>query len=437
MLRTPGGSSHGGDASRQDSAVITAFLSAGYKPEDIYITFLNSARGRNASERKPGHVEDYIQRTIEKALGFLNSKPNDHLDIDFSKPRKSTTVAGLVISMGNEVEVEKVHWVWPGYIPAGKLTLLAGDPGMGKSTIVCDLLARISKGTYLPSGERSITGTSLVASAEDSAEDTIVPRLIASNADLKRVGVIREVREEGEIENETRYLMFPRDLKILREVLIAKGVRVLVIDPLNAFIDKGTDTYKDQDMRLILHPLESIAEETGTAIVIVAHLTKKEDTSTLYRVGGSIGFIGASRSVLAVTALDDGTRVLYSLKSNLSMRPPSLSYETKQVRKEMTATNQWLGEKTLSSSSIRWLGEVDFNPFTKKKDTTPDSKIVEESSDFLRQVLEGEGEVATDLLYKEAKEAVISKSHLNKSKTTLGIKSIKKNGSWYWSWPEN
>ena len=436
LLSEAGGSSHGGDYSRQDSAVITSMLSAGFSPEDIYATFAASKRGKHAAERKEGHLEDYVKRTIEKAAGYLKSKaPLDKVSVNFARTRNTQPGAGLVISMGHQVEVEKPKWLWPGYIPAGKLTILAGDPGMGKSTIVLDILSRISKGTFLPSGNRGVTGMSLICSAEDSAEDTIVPRLIAADANLEKIGIIREVRDDAD-DDETRFLSLPRDLELLRETLVEKGCRVLVIDPLNAFLEKGTDTYKDQDMRRVLHPLEAIAEESGTAILVVAHLTKKEDTGALYRIGGSIGFIGAARSVLSVSRLEDDTRVLYSLKCNLTVRPPSLSYETKQVRRiSGNGHGTWMGDQEVHSSGIRWLGEVDFNPLAKTANKS-DSKMDMEATDFLREVLQEAGEMETTQLYKESRIAGVSRPALNKVKQELGIKAIKKHDAWYWKWPE-
>jgi archaellum biogenesis ATPase FlaH len=436
LLDEPGGSSHGGDFSRQDSAVITALLSAGHSSEDALATFKSSARGRHALERKAGHYEDYLKRTVEKAVGYLKSKKgSDKVSINFAKEKKNSEGFGLIISMGHEVEVEKIRWIWPGYIPAGKLTIIAGDPGMGKSTIVCDLVSRISRGTFLPSGNRGVTGMSLIASAEDAASDTIVPRLISAGADLQKVGIIREVRD-GDDAEDTHFLSFPRDLDLLRQTLIDRGCRVLIIDPLNAFLEKGTDTYKDQDMRRVLHPLESIAEESGTSILVVAHLNKKEDTSTLYRIGGSIGFIGAARSVLAVARMDDDTRVLYSLKNNVAVRPPSLSYETKQVRRVSgNGHGTWLGEQVVNSSGIRWLGEVDFNPLSKTANKTG-GKCDEEASEFLRVVLQEAGEMESSQIFREARIAGISKPSLTKLKLELGIKAVKKHDAWYWKWPE-
>lgn len=436
MLADPGGSSHGGDFSRQDSAVITSILTAGFTAGDAYVTFVSSARGRHAAERKSGHFDDYVQRTIQKAVSFHSKnghvEKSETVSVDFGKRHKTPEGEGIITMKASEIETEKTHWVWKDYIPSGKITILAGDPGMGKSTIALDLLSRISCGTVLPSGGRSISGTCIIASAEDAAEDTITPRLIVARANLGRIEIVKEVR----IEDELRYLTFPRDLERLKQVIVKKGVRIFVIDPLNAFLEKGTDTYKDQDVRSVLGPMEAIAEETGAAILIIAHLNKKEDSSTLYRVGGSIGFIGAARSVLAVTTAQtkNATKVLYSLKSNLSKKPPALAYETRAAKREREGT-EWLGESKISSSLIRWKGEVDFDP--SKGSVTEADKAENEAEDFLRQVLTDGAEVSAETIYAEAKLAGIARAQLIRTKSDLGIQLKKKrDGKWYWKWED-
>lgn len=432
LLSNAGGTSHDGDFSRQDSAVITSILSAGYNVSDAYTTFMASARGKHAIERKNGHVEDYVQRTIKKALGFIhhssanNGNGSRVIRTDFSRQRRELTGDGIRIVSCSDIEVERPRWLWPGYIPAGKITILAGDPGMGKSTISIDLVSRISQGTFLPSGNRTIAGTCLIASAEDAAEDTIMPRLIAAGANIKRVSVIREVM----IQDEAHYLSFPRDLERLRDLVIAQGARLLIIDPMNAFMEKGTDTYKDQDVRLVLAPLESMAEETGVAILIVAHLNKKEESSTLYRVGGSIGFIGAARSVLAVShTTKDNTKALYSLKSNLAKRPPSLAYETESKRITRKNEGQWKGEDTIESSKIRWKGEIDFDPT--QQTFVKESESETEAQEFLRAILL-DSEMPTQDIFSEARQAGISQTSLKKVKVDMGIKAVKRSGKWCW-----
>jgi len=434
MLSSVGGTSNRGDYSRQDSAVITSLLMSGLSPADTMATFAASIRGRDAQQRKLGHFENYVQRTIEKSAAFIRENPpvETKFSINFASPRSKFDGQGLVVSMGHEIETEKTEWIWPGFIPAGKITILAGDPGMGKSTILGDIISRVSKGTFLPTGQRSVTGTSLIASAEDSAEDTIIPRLIACDANLRKVGVIREVREDA-AEGESKYLSFPRDIELLRNTLVTTGARVLVIDPLTAFIEKGADSYKDQDMRRILHPIEAIAQETGCAIIIIAHLNKREDASTLYRVGGTIGFIAAARSVLAVTRTPEDVRVLFSLKANLSVRPTAMSYDIRQVRKTKTDRQTWKGESVINSSAIRWLGEVDFDPF-KKPDATPDGTALREACEFLTQLLSS-GQMDSEEIYTEAKQAGVSKTYVNKAKLNLGVTQQRRSGKWFWDLP--
>src|SRR5580765_2433576 len=291
LLRV-GGNNFSGDFSRQDSAAITSLLSLGHSPEDVYSTFRDSPRGHHASERKSGHFDDYVQRTIKKAIEFLKTErngssngnghkvepaPNGAVHVNFSnrKPEVEQPM-GLIGVRAHRVEVEQPKWIWPKYLPAGKLTVLAGDPGLGKSSIAVDLVSRITQGTFLPlSDQRTVKGTCFIASAEDAAEDTIVPRLISCKADLSRVEILRRVNtEDGE-----RYMTFPRDINRLKDRVSKCGARVVVIDPLNAFLSKETDSHRDQDVRLVLAPFEDMAEELQVCILIIAHLNKKEDSS--------------------------------------------------------------------------------------------------------------------------------------------------------------
>lgn len=435
-LAQAGGGVHN-DASREDSSGITALLSCGLTPEDVYATFAASVRGKDAISRKNGHFDDYLQRTIRSSLSFLGKtfedyklKPIETVHLDFGRKRSYSLEEGINVAMASKVETEKTKWLWEGYIPAGKITILAGDPGMGKSTIAIDLVSRISCGKPLPSGGRTISGTCLIASAEDAPEDTITPRLIVAEAKLERVGVIREVK----IEEQLCYLSLPRDLNRLRKLVISRGARILILDPLNAFLERGTDSYKDQDIRSVLAPVENMAEETGVAVLIIAHLTKKEDASILYRVGGSIGFIGAARSVLAVGQTSKtNLRVLYSLKSNLAKKPPSLSYETRQLTRHRKSEKDWKGEEKIVSSVVRWRGEIEYD--AGQHSAVNGQKAEIEAEEFLRQAVV-DSEVFVEDIYTEARRAGISRGQLNRVKTEMGLKVKKgRDGNWTWSMP--
>src|SRR6185503_10216998 len=140
--------------------------------------------------------------TIKKAAGFLQSEK----DTTPEKPKKKETIQadfggetqesaegkedGIISIKASDVIVEKTHWIWNPYLPQGKITVLAGDPGMGKSTIVNDLISRITRGTYMPFSKRTVSGICAIASAEDAANDTITPRLIAAGAKLEKVHII-------------------------------------------------------------------------------------------------------------------------------------------------------------------------------------------------------------------------------------------------------
>lgn len=431
--------SKGGDYSRQDSAVITSLLSAGLTAEDTYSTFLASARGRHACERKEGHVDDYIRRTIAKAISFLSISSNENghangdrqVKVNFAGETQILEGEGIRSTKASEVEVEYARWLWQGYIPAGKITILGGDPGMGKSTIALDLLSRISRGKKLPTGERTVTGNSIIASAEDAANDTIIPRLIAADADIQRIHIIRDV----EIDGSTYYLSFPRDVQRMEEHIVKTRARILMIDPLNAFLERGVDSHKDSDVRSILMPFEAIAEKTKCAVLIVAHRNKKEDASTLYRIGGSIGFTGAARSVLQVDTTPKNQRVLFSSKANLSTRPKSLMYETKSWEGTRQA-EEWKGEEKVSSSRIKWRGFVDFDP-QKRAPASNYEQTEADTIEWLRDMLK-DSELPLDEIRKEARSSGMSAGQpLMSAKTALRIKPEKKrDGKWYWGLPK-
>jgi hypothetical protein len=413
------------DASAVDFNVFCDLLEARLSPEDALATFLASERGADAVQR---HSLDWIeQRTFKKAMVKVKKAGmmGGVVSVDFgrrnNKKGEFVTEEGFVEERAELIETQKKMWLWRPYIPAGRITVIAGDPGLGKSTIAIDICSRISRGAVMPGDtERTQSmGSCAIATAEDHTAETIIPRLIAAGANRSRIKILRKMERDGE----RRYLSLPDDLKALHDYIVRKGIRLFVIDPLNAFLSAGTDTYKDHDVRLAMGPLEDIAEETGCAILIIAHLNKKEDASTLYRVGGSIGFIGAARSVLAVSKNEQDNadmKVLYSLKANLARNPPALQYRLDLNRE-------------VDDSYVSWHGQSTFDPARADKYESTHGR--KESLEFLRQELL-EGEMPSAQVYADALLVGITKRTLDRYKKTLGVCSTKRGEKWFFTRPE-
>lgn len=224
-----------------------------------------------------------------------------------------------------DVAPEVVTWLWHGRIPYGKITVLDGDPGLGKSTITIDIAARVTTGRAMPDESVSSSRSAvLFLTAEDGVADTIVPRLAAAGGDASRVFVLASVEDDN---GKPRPPMLPADIDRVAGIVRQHGIRLVIVDPLMAFLGGGVDSFKDHDIRRALHPLAVMAEHEGVALVIVRHLNKGTG-SAIYRGGGSIGIIGAARSGLIVGKHpgDETRRVFASTKCNLAAPPTSLEY---------------------------------------------------------------------------------------------------------------
>lgn len=227
----------------------------------------------------------------------------------------------------------RLEWLWPGYIPAAKVSILDGDPGLGKSTMLVDLAARLSRGLPSPSGDPFAVSDTLLVTSEDDPADTIRPRLDAAGADPWRVHVM------------TR-LSLPGDLDRLAQAIERTRAKLVVIDPLVAYLDERVKTNDDHAVRRALEPLAAIAERHHCAIVGIRHLNKDVGKDALYRGGGTIGFTGLARAVLGVARdpEDDERVILFSIKINVARRPPSLAYRLVAPGPYDAAHVEWDGE---------------------------------------------------------------------------------------------
>lgn len=253
-----------------------------------------------------------------------------------ARPDRNTVYHGPVAERLSTVPATRVRWLWPGKVALGKLTLLAGDPGLGKSFVTLDLAARLSRGDAMPdgSGGSPTPASTLLLSAEDDAGDTLVPRLRALGADLGRVLAVHGTSFSTD---PGRVIPFDlaRDLSHLATLLVAEpGARLIVIDPISAYTG-NTNNSRNAEVRAMLAPLSDLAARHGVAVLAVTHLNKggggdgaNRGNSALYRAMDSLAFTAAARTVLMVVAdpADRARRLLLPGKNNLGKDDCGMAY---------------------------------------------------------------------------------------------------------------
>jgi putative DNA primase/helicase len=279
--------------------------------------------------------------------------------------RRPETEPSAIIVTADTVTPVPLDPVWPGVLWAGKPTLLCGDPGLGKSMLTADIAARVTTGAPWPcSTQKREPADVIMLSAEDDPADTLVPRLIAAGADLKRVAFIAGVNEPHDDGIRKTWLSLDRHLLPLHEVLRArKGVRLIIIDPLSAYLGRGTDSHNEGDVRSVLAGVAELAAEHRCAVLAIRHLRKSESTSAQNKVIGSIAFSAAARAVYMVARDpdDEDVRLVLCAKNNLAADNAGYRYVIK-VNDESVPYVEWSDERetrtadeVLGSSGIKSL----------------------------------------------------------------------------------
>lgn len=335
-----------------------------------------------------------------------------------SEPAELARPSGrLVGDLVSNVEPEQVHWLWEGYLPRGKVSILDGDPGLGKSMLCCDLAASITTGRPIGgSGSSRAPAGVVIVSCEDGATDTVRPRLEVAGADLTRAYHLRAIREPNGSE---RLPIIPLDLDDIEEAVRLHGAELLIIDPLTGYLGKSTNTWKDQDIRRALAPLAMLAERLGCAVLVVRHLTKGDHARAIQAGGGSMGIVGLARVGMLVDhdPDDPSKRLLAITKCNVGPEARTRRFEIEQV--------EYRGDTTWTVGRIRWLGQsersADDLVHLRSKDTRPAiPSRREEAADFLLDLLE-KGPVAFNTVKDRADAVGISSPTLRRAKSYLGV----------------
>jgi hypothetical protein len=332
---------------------------------------------------------------------------------------------GAVLVSLASVEPERLTWLWPGRLPAGKIVTIDGDPSVGKSTLAVDLAAHVSTGKPWPDGATCERGNVLILSAEDGLADTIRPRLDAAGGDPVRVDALTAVRavdDEGKMYERPPTLA---DIAQIRAAILRTGAVLVVIDVLMAFLPGKVDSHKDQDIRAVLSRLTKVGEETGCTFVLLRHLNKGGSGSPMYRGGGSIGIVGAARAgfLVARDPDDPDTRVVACVKSNLAREPESLCYRLEAAPDSDVAHVVWTGTSAHDAAGLlRNVGD----------DDQDDRREIEE---WLEEFMnDRDGRVAAKDVTNAGRKVGYSVDQVKRAKKKLGIESMKAGMGGGWDW---
>ncbi len=349
---------------------------------------------------------------------------DDLVDVQERTPVDGLTGPTLVSLSG--VSAERVSWLWPGRLPAGKLVVLDGDPAVGKSTLAVELAARISTGTRWPDGADCPSGSVILLSAEDGLADTIRPRLDAAGSDPTRVHALTEIRyvdDDGKCRTRSVTLA---DARLIEQAVVKVGATLVVVDVLMAYLPGKVDSHRDQDIRSVLSELAALAERTGCCILLLRHLNKATGGNPLYRGGGSIGIVGAARAAMlaATDPDDDNRRVLAVTKSNLAAMPSALGYRLVDSPEHGCARVEWLGATDHQAGDLLGRQEAD-----------DDRTERDEAAEWLvGYITERGGEVKAGDAIKAAGQDGIAKTTLTRARQRAGIVTDKAGlkGGWLW-----
>ena len=309
----------------------------------------------------------------------------------------------------SSVKPKDVEWLWYPYIPYGKLTILQGDPGEGKSTFMLHLIGIITSGGRLPDGNFFKSPHSVIYQcAEDNIADTIKPRLLAARADCNKVAYILDDDQKLTLE----------DIR-LEDAIIKTGARLLVLDPLQSFLTQETDMHSMGKMRGSLKKLSAIAEKHCCAIVLVGHMNKGGSNKNLYRGLGSIDIAAIARSVLMIVRDKDEPeqRYLFQIKSSLAPEGLPISFSLSREH------------------GLIWEAPTDISIHEVECEEILEDNKRGQAVALLMQMLM-ERDMPSTEIFAVFNKIGISRRTVQTAKKDACIQAYRKDNMWYWSIPK-
>ena len=315
------------------------------------------------------------------------------------------TKIGLQMIKMSEIQSQEVSWLWYPFIPYGKLTIIQGDPGDGKTTLVLNIAAWLSKGEGLDNEMKLSEPVNVIyQSAEDGLADTVKPRLELAGADCERILVIDEKEKSLSMVDER-----------LEKAIVRTKARMLILDPIQAYLGGGMDMNRANEARDMTKKLGALAEKYQCAIVLIGHMNKAAGNKAAYRGMGSIDFFAVARSVLLVGRVEGepNIRAVVQIKNNLAAFGHPKAF-------------------ALSEDGFQWLGDYEITADEVLGGIAPKANKMEQAKRLLRELALTTDAIQSNEIFDMADEKGISKRTLENAKRELGIRARKINNSWYW-----
>lgn len=371
----------------------------------------------------------------------MNARYNDWtaaLDADIAEfgtpaplPALRTELDGVVLKCAADLEPSPVRWLWQYWLALGKLHILAGAPGQGKTTLALGMAATVTIGGRWPDSTGCAQGNVLIWSGEDDPADTLLPRLLAAGADRAKCYFIEGARRDGEV------VPFDpaRDLgQLLAAIDKIGGIKLLVIDPVVSAV--AGDSHKNTEVRRALQPLVDLATACDCAVLGITHFAKGgQGTDPTQRVVGSVAFSAVARVVMVAAKVKaDGeaknARILARTKSNIGPDGGGFHYFLEQAEPP----------PGIHASHVVWGNAVEgtarelLTDPEEPDDAEAESSAKDEAAEFLRELLK-DGSAPSKHVEAEAKAAGISWITVRRASDALGVKKRRMNGTWYWFKP--
>ena len=383
------------------SKALRQFLSERPDVERVFLCLDADKAGEDACKRLAALLPDSVRVTrIQPCMKDWNEVlvhraeiPNRNYfkSIVLKEPSKPETVKIIRMS---DVELTPVEWLWKPYLPFGKLSVLQGNPGEGKTYFAMHLTAACTNGKLLPNMERMKPFNVIYQTAEDGLGDTVKPRLIEAGADLDRVLVIDDSEVQLTLSDER-----------IEKAIVENNVRLLIIDPIQAYLGADVDMNRANEVRPIFMRLGQVAQRTGCAILLIGHLNKAAGMQSLQRGLGSIDIAAAVRSVMFIGKLkhDPTMRILTHEKSSLAPPGASLAFS--------------LGDE----GGFRWVGEYDITADEMLSGIEPQRETkTQQAKDLICTLLAGGKQVLSEDIDKAALERGIPGRTVRDAKRELG-----------------